>query len=70
MFKQQFQLMASEKGQELTSKVQLLQRMRVKYGLGIIKTIATRIVTPRKAIKCELSDARIQIKDQEVTYRN
>lgn len=55
--------------QELIFKGHLLQRMRVKYILGIMERIATGVITPRKAISCELNDARIQIEDQEVTMQ-
>lgn len=34
-----------------------------------METIATGIVAPREAIRWELQDARIQIKDQEVTVQ-
>lgn len=34
-----------------------------------METLATGIVTPRKAIRYELSYARIQIEDQEVTVQ-
>lgn len=43
--------------------------MRVKYDLGIMETIATRIVAPSEAIRWDLRDAKNQSKDQEVTVR-
>ena len=57
---QQFQPLATENVQELISKRHLLTR----NNLGIMETIATGIVTSREAIRWELCNARIQIKDQ------